>query len=391
MQINDNMNDKRIYADYAATAPTSERAARAMYDTARLVPGNPSSAHSFGREAADVLRRSRENVAALLGCLPEEIFFTSGGTEGDNFALRAALQCGRNHGKSGTAAVSAIEHPAILRSAEAYAGQVIKIPVKRSGECDIASLEGIMRDSRNTPSTVALMYANNETGVIQPVAEAAGIAHRYGALYICDAVQGAGHVMPDVYSIGCDMLTLSGHKFSAPCGIGAIYIRKALIPELAPLIYGGGQEGGLRSGTEALPAIAALGEAAAEARETMAVEDERVRKLRDMIAGRLCELPGASIIGEGRKMPGILYIAFEGTYGEGLMLMCDTMGVAISTGSACHNVTGADTPSHVLEAMELPERLIHSAVRVSIGRYTTSEDAVKIAETLIRAVKMARE
>lgn len=388
---NDNTGEKRIYADYAATAPTSERAARAMYETARYVIGNPSSAHSFGREAADILHRSREAVAAMLDCLPEEVFFTSGGTEGDNFAVRAALRYGMNHGKRDAVITSAIEHPAILRSAEAFAGRHITVPVKENGQCDTGALRDIMQGLADKPCAVALMYANNETGVIQPVAESAEIAHRFESLYICDAVQGAGHVMPGVYSIGCDILTLSGHKFCAPCGIGALYVRKSLIPELEPLIYGGGQESGMRSGTEALPAIAALGEAAAEARESMAADDARVRELRDMIERRLSTVPGAVVIGEGEKMPGILYIAFEGTYGEGLMLMCDTMGVAISTGSACHNVTGADTPSHVLRSMNVPERLVHSAVRVSIGRYTTVEEAEKIAETLIRAVKMARE
>lgn len=369
----------RVYADYAATAPLSERVYDVLCRVSRDVFGNPSSAHSFGREAAAVVERAREQAAALLGCEPGEVYFTSGGTEADNLAVRSAA--------GGTILTSAIEHPAVLNSANAYARKVIAVLPESSGAVAADRLRE-ETEALSGVSLVSLMYANNETGVIQPVREAAAAAHRAGALFHCDAVQGAGHVMPSVRELGCDMLSVSGHKFHAPKGIGALYIRKEILDSIDPLLYGGGQERGMRSGTLPVPLIAAFGEACLEARETMAEHDRRVRKLRDQIEAELCTIPDSLVIGRGERMPGVLNIAFAGTYGENLMLLCDMRGVYLSTGSACH--AGDDTPSHVLRAMEVPDEYLTSSVRISIGRYTTEEDAERIVEAVRDCVRLVR-
>ena len=368
-----------IYADYAAAAPISDRVYDVLCRTSRDTFGNPSSAHSFGRTAAATVDRAREQTAALLGCEPDEVYFTSGGTESDNHAVRFAAGNG--------ILASAIEHPAVLRSAEAYAAQVRLVPPEPSG---VVSAERVRELLAIHPDTalVSLMYANNETGVIQPVRDAADAAHAAGALVHCDAVQGVGHVMPTVRELGCDLLSVSGHKFHAPKGIGALYIRKEVTRKIAPFHYGGGQERGLRSGTLPVPLIAAFGEACAEALERRADDDRRVCALRDRIAAELLEIPDSVRIGGGETMPGILNIAFAGTYGENLMLLCDLRGVCLSTGSACH--AGDDTPSHVLAAMGVPEEFLTSSIRISIGRYTTEEDAGRISETVRDCVRLAR-
>ncbi|MBE6709688.1 MAG: cysteine desulfurase [Ruminococcaceae bacterium] len=369
----------KTYADYAATTPLSERVFDTLCRTSREVFGNPSSAHSFGRDAADVVSRAREQTAALLGCDPDEIVFTSGGTEADNHALRCAAGM--------PVLISAIEHPAVLNAARAMASRVYFAEPDSDGCVSAEEIAHILRGAPEI-AMVSLMYANNETGVIQPVREAADAAHAAGALFHCDAVQGTGHVMPDVRTLDCDLLSVSGHKFHAPKGIGALYVNRRIAGRIPPFHYGGGQEHGLRSGTLPVPLIAAFGEACAEALERRDDDDRRIRCLRDRMADELLTIPGSRRIGQGRTMPGILNIAFEGTYGENLMLLCDLRGVSLSTGSACH--AGDDTPSHVLTAMRVPEEYRTSSVRISIGRYTTDEEAERITETLRDCVMLAR-
>lgn len=370
----------KIYADCAATTPVSERVLDVLCRTSREVFGNPSSAHSCGRDAAAIVSRAREQTAALLGCDPDEIVFTSGGTESDNHALRCAAGM--------PVLVSAIEHPAVQNAAHAMASRVCLAEPDSDGCVSADSIAHVLRETPDI-ALVSLMYANNETGVIQPVREAAAAAHAAGALFHCDAVQGVGHVMPDVRELDCDLLSVSGHKFHAPKGIGALYINKRIAGRVLPFHYGGGQERGLRSGTLPVPLIAAFGEACAEAMERRVADDRRIRCLRDRMADELLRVPGSLRIGKGRTMPGILNIAFEGTYGENLMLLCDLRGVCLSTGSACH--AGDDTPSHVLTAMGIPEPYRTSSVRISIGRYTTDEEAARIAEVLRSCVVLARE
>lgn len=368
-----------IYADYAATTPVSERVYDTLCQTTREIFGNPSSAHSFGRAAAEAVELARERAAFLIGCDPDEIFFTSGGTESDNHAVRFA--------KGKRIVTSEIEHPAVLESARHTASAVELIKVGRDGAASVDSLRQILRDNPDT-ALVSLMYANNETGVIQPVREAADSAHAAGALFHCDAVQGAGHGMPSVRELDCDLMSVSGHKLYAPKGIGLIYIRKEIIKNAPALHYGGGQERTLRSGTIPTPLIAAFGEACAEAREVMLSEENRIRGLRDKIERELLKLPDSMRIGSGKRVAGISCLSFAGTTGEALMLLCDLRGVALSAGSACHS--GDDTPSHVLSAMDIPEEYRSSAIRISIGRNTTEDDAVKIIETVSECVALAR-
>lgn len=369
-----------IYADYAATTPLSGRVYDTLCRTSRELFGNPSSAHSCGRAAADAVEYARGQTAALLGCDPGEIVFTSGGTESDNHAMRWAA--------GQPVLVSSIEHPAVLNAAQNTASRVHRIAPGADGR---VPADGIARILRREPdiALVSLMYANNETGVIQPVREAADAAHAAGALLHCDAVQGIGHIMPAVRELGCDLLSVSGHKFHAPKGIGALYINKRIAGTAPVFHHGGGQEHGLRGGTLPVPLIAAFGEACAEAAERRDAEDRRIRLLRDAMAEELLKIPGSLRIGSGDVLPGILNIAFSGTYGENLMLLCDLRGVCLSTGSACH--AGDDTPSHVLTAMGIPEEFRSSAVRISIGRFTSEEDVSRITETVRRCVMLARE
>ncbi len=369
-----------IYADYAATTPLSERVYETLCRLSRETFGNPSSAHSLGRDAAALVDRAREQTAALLGCTPGEIIFTSGGTEADNHAVRFA------EGKP--ILTSAIEHPAVLNAVRNAASHVHTIAPGADGRVSADGIAGVLREVPEI-ALVSLMYANNETGVIQPVREAAAAAHAAGALFHCDAVQGAGHCMPTVRELDCDLLSVSGHKFHAPKGIGALYIHKRLAGQVPPLLYGGGQQGGLRSGTLPVPLIAAFGEACAEAAEVMRGEDARVRRLRDAMADELLAIPGSLRIGAGETLPGILNIAFAGTYAESLMLLCDLRGVCLSAGSACH--AGDDTPSHVLTAMGVPDEYRSSAIRISIGRFTSGEDAARIAAVVRECVALARE
>ena len=370
----------QIYADYAATTPLSDRVYDTLCRTARDFFGNPSSAHAAGRAAADIVDRAREQTAALLGCDPDEIVFTSGGTEADNHALRWAA------GK--TILASAIEHSAVLETVREVAGRFCPMLPDTGGQVSVTEVARVLREASD-PALVSLMYANNETGVIQPVREAADAAHAAGALFHCDAVQGVGHGMPDVRALGCDLMSVSGHKFHAPKGIGALYIRRGIADRIPPLLYGGGQQDGRRSGTLPVPLIAAFGEACAEALERREEDDAHIRGLRDAIAAELRDIPDSLVIGGGERMPGILNIAFAGTYGESLMLLCDLRGVCLSAGSACH--AGDDTPSHVLTAMDVPAEYRSSAIRISVGRYTTKEEAERIAAVVRDCVRMARE
>ena len=369
----------KIYADYAASTPLSDRVYDTLCRTSREVFGNPSSAHSSGQEASAVVERAREQTAALLGCDPDEVYFTSGGTESDNHAVRFAA------GK--TILASAIEHPAVLNSVRGTARRFYLLAPEENGAVSPDTVRTMLCLHPDT-ALVSLMYANNETGVIQPVREAADAAHAAGALFHCDAVQGVGHVMPTVRELGCDLLSVSGHKFHAPKGIGALYICREIARDAVPFHYGGGQERGLRSGTLPVPLIAAFGEACAEAADVMRGEDRRIRLLRDRMEDELLQIPDSMVIGQGERMPGILNIAFAGTFGENLMLLCDLRGVSLSTGSACH--AGDDTPSHVLTAMGVPDAYRTSSIRISIGRGTTAEEAERIAETVRSCVILAR-
>lgn len=369
-----------IYADYAATAPMSPRALNALTETARSLYGNPSSLHSTGQAAQEAMETARRQCADLIHADPGRIIFTSGGTESDNLALRGTNP---RH-----VIVSAAEHPAVLRTAEELAklgARLTVLPVDESGTVRLDALETALADHEH--ALVSVMFANNETGVRQPVKEIGAIAHACGALFHCDAVQGAGHVPVHVNELGCDLLSVSAHKLGGPKGVGFLYVREGVT--LNPILTGGGQEKGLRSGTESVPLIVSFGEACAEAAETMAEESRRIGTLRDRIETELLTMDDVRRNGTGDRLPGIANLSFGGVGGEALTLMCDMRGLAVSSGSACH--AGDERPSHVLTAMGVPERYRTSALRISVGRYTADEDADALTAIVRESVTMLRE
>jgi len=313
--------------------------------------GNPSSVHSFGRAARRIVEDARRQVAALAGADPEHIVFTSGGTEANNLALRGA---GRAR-----ILVSAVEHPSVLEAAD----EIESVPVDANGIVDLAALARML-ESDDRPAVVSVMLANNETGVILPVAEAAHIAHRKGALVHCDAVQAAGRLPLDMSALGVDMLTLSAHKLGGPKGVGALAVSGRI--RLNPIIRGGGQERGRRSGTENIPGIAGFGVAA----ELAAAEIDAVHaaaSLRDRLEDRILrEVPWARIVGAGvRRLPNTSCIALPGVSTETQVMALDLAGFAVSAGSACSS--GKVKASRVLQAMGLPDDIAGCAIRVSLG------------------------
>ncbi|MBQ8511702.1 MAG: cysteine desulfurase [Clostridia bacterium] len=370
-----------IYADYAAASPMTKRALDVFTETARSLYGNPSSLHQCGQDAHDAMEHARRQCADMIHAQPDEVVFTSGGTESDNFALR-----GMHPERIIT---SAVEHPAVLRTAEDLARRGVRLtvlPVDEGGVVSLCALETALRDA-DGKILVSVMLANNETGVIQPAREIGRLAHAYGALFHCDAVQGAGHVPVDVSEFGCDLMSVSAHKLGGPKVVGFLYVRRGV--KLDPILTGGGQEHGLRSGTESVPLIAAFGAACEEASRTMDAESARLSEMRDRIEAELMKLDDVRRNGEGERLPGILNLSFGGVGGEALTLMCDLRGLAVSSGSACH--AGDETPSHVLTAMNVPEKYRSSALRISLGHGTSDADAEEITRIVTESVKLLRE
>ncbi|MEU6387619.1 cysteine desulfurase family protein [Streptomyces bauhiniae] len=373
-----------VYLDHNATTPVDPDVAKAMIPFLTDGFGNPSSAHAYGTAPREGMERARRQVAALLGAWSGEIVFTGSGSEADNLALRGAvLAAGEGRRRVIT---QVTEHPAVLETCRAlhrlHGVEVTCLPVDGTGTVDPADLAEAL-DDRTV--VVSVMAANNETGTLQPVAELARLAHDHGALFHCDAAQAAGKIPLDVRALGVDLLTLVGHKMYAPKGVAALYVR-AGVP-LEPLVYGGGQEGGLRAGTENVALAAALGAAAELAATELA--DGRARSLgglRDRLHRALDQaLPGRVHLNgaERDRLPGTLNISVDGITGPELLAAAP--GIAASTGSACHS--GAATPSPVLRAMGLDDARALGAVRLSLGRWTTTADIDRAAGTLIGAVR----
>lgn len=358
---------KRHYLDYNATAPVRPQARAAVADALTL-PGNPSSVHAEGRAARAVVEATRAEVAALVGATPAQVTFTGSGSEANNLAL-SGLRPAR-------LVVSAIEHASVLRPAAERPGAFALIPVTRDGVIDLAALEDILAEpASGGPTLVSVMLANNETGVIQPAADVIALARRAGALVHIDGVQALGRLAIDFNALGCDMMSLSAHKIGGPKGIGALIRRDGLV--LAPLVAGGGQERGLRAGTENLPGIAGFGAAARAAREELAGGREmaRLAGLRDRIEAAVRKAgQDAVIVGAGApRLANTSCIALSGTKAETQVMAFDLAGIAVSAGSACSS--GKVEPSHVLAAMDLGPEVTASAVRVSLGFGSTDADA----------------
>jgi len=373
----------RIYFDHSATTPLDPRVLNAMVPFLEGTFGNPSSQHSEGRAARKAVEKARTQVASLLGAEPCEIVFTASGTEADNLALVGTLRARKSPGHVVT---SAIEHPGVLetcRFLEQSGTQVTYLPVNREGLVDPRNLRAALR-----PNTclVSIMAANNIVGTLQPVHELAHIAHQHGALFHTDAVQAAGKIPLDVGLFPVDLISLSAHKLHGPKGIGALYVRTG--QSLSPLVFGGGQERGLRSATENVAAIVGFGTAAGIAREEMARETTRLLQLRARIVEGLRDIPHAYLIGHPvERLPGHLCIGFAGqenAVGK-LLQSLDEAGVAVSAGSAC-SANHAGAPSSVLLAMGFDEQRARGLLRVTLGRFNTSAEVERFLKILRQAV-----
>jgi cysteine desulfurase len=379
----------RIYFDNAATSPTDPRVLHAMQPYLGQFWGNPSSLYAEGRQARAAVEQARAQVAALLGAEPGEIVFTSGGTEADNLALEGVLLAAEPAGSH--LITSAIEHPAILaccQQLQRWGVEVTRLPVDGEGLVDPADLERALRPATRL---VSVMAANNVIGTIQPIADLARIARRHGALFHTDAVQAAGKIAFDVRTQPIDLLSLSGHKLHGPKGVGALFVRKGI--ELRPLLPGGGQEQGRRSGTENVAGIVGLGCAAELAAAERSAEAARLVQIRDhLLEGITARIARAYLIGSRwRRLPGHLCLGFDGLEGEAikLLLELDEQGIAVSSGSACSAIH-AGQPSHVLEAMGLDPLQARGSLRITLGRFNTIEEADRLLEVLPRAVSSLR-
>ena len=374
-----------VYADNAATTPVSREVIDAMLPIFETQWGNPSSLHEKGREAKDILDDARERCAAVLGCSASEIYFTSCGTEADNWAITGAARRLRAKGRDHIV-TSKIEHPAVLntcRALEKEGFSVTYLGVDSDGIVDLDELRSVVSEKT---AVVAIMYANNEVGTIEPIEEIVEIAHAKGALVFTDAVQAVGNVDINLATLGVDMLALSGHKLHAPKGIGLLYIRRGVV--INNLIEGGGQEKRKRAGTENLPYIVGLARALELARDRMP-ELDRVRAMRDKLIEELTKIPYSKLNGHRTKrLPGTVNIGFEFIEGEGLLLWLDIAGICASTGSACSSASLE--PSHVLLSMGVPHEKAHGSLRLSISHDTTWEDIDYIIETVPGIIEKLR-
>ncbi len=377
-----------LYMDANATTPLLPEVVASMAPFWTEHFANPSSVHQPGQRARAALEHAREQVAALLGCRPSEIIFTSGGTESNNLALFGALQLHPEHRPH--LITSVIEHDAVLRAAEALQKRgdvdVTFLPCTTAGRIDPAVLAAAI-----TPRTrlVSIMLANNETGVIQPVRELAAIAHAAGALFHTDAVQAAGKLPLSVDDLGCDLLTLSGHKLYGPKGTGVLYLRRKTT--LAPLHFGGPQERQRRAGTENVASLVGLGQAAQLAQAWLTAEGPgHLAYLRDRLESAiLADLPGSGVNGAGEpRSPNTTNLFFDHIVAEDLMIALDLQGLAVSAGSACQS--GALEPSHVLRAMGLSEARARSTIRVSLTRLATRDDVDRAANLILTTVQRLR-
>jgi cysteine desulfurase len=377
----------RVYLDHNATTAVEPEVLDAMLPYLGSEYGNAASIHTFGQRARAAVDTAREQVAALLGARPQEIVFTSGGTEADNHAIFGVA--GAASGHQTHVITTTIEHEAVLNTCQALekAGVAVTyLPVDAEGRIDV---DGLRRALRKETALITIMHANNELGSVQPLAEVGRIAKEADVYFHTDAVQSAGKVPSDVNALGVDLLSISGHKFYAPKGIGALYIRGGT--RLQQLLYGGHHQRGFRPGTENVPGIVGLGKAAEMARKSLAADGARISALRDRLERGLLErIPHARLNG-GRapRTPNTTNITFPGIEGEALVIALDLKGLACSTGAACSS--GAVEPSHVLTAIGLPPEEARASLRFSLGRHTTEADIDFALRVVPAAVEQLRE
>lgn len=376
----------RIYADNAATTKISQTAMKAMISAMENSYGNPSSIHQIGMAANDALQTAREQIARCLGCMPKEIFFTSGGTESDNQAIVSAAMLGAKQNKRHIIS-TAFEHHAVLhtlRRLKEEGFEIQLLDVGAEGNITAAQVEEAIR-----PDTclVTVMFANNEIGSVLPIAEIGEVCRAHGVLFHTDAVQAVGHIPVNVKKQNIDMLSLSAHKFHGPRGIGALYVKRGI--ELTSLMEGGGQERGKRPGTENLPAIMGMAAALKEECTLMEQNEAKVTAMRDRLIQGLSQIPYSILNGSREKrLPGNVNFCFEGVSGESLLLLLDSRGICASSGSAC--ASGALDPSHVLLSLGLAPEIAQGSLRISLDISNTEEEIDYMLEVIPQVVEQLR-
>lgn len=376
----------QIYADNAATTRMSSTAIKAMLPYMDGVYGNPSSLHSAGQKAADALLIARKTVADIIGCLPQEITFTSGGSESDNQAILSAAAVGVRKNKKHIVS-TAIEHHAVLHTLKKLEKNGFEVTLLSPDENGLITAGQVENAIKDNTCLVTVMYANNEIGTIEPIAEIGKICREKDVLFHTDAVQAAGHLYINVKDENIDMLSLSAHKFHGPKGVGALYCRKGI--PLINMIEGGAQERGKRAGTENIPGIVSMAAAFKESHESMAYCAEKVKVLRDKLIDGLLKISHSKLNGDREKrLYGNVNMCFEGIEGESLLLLLDAKGICASSGSAC--TSGSLDPSHVLLAIGLPHEVAHGSLRLSISEENTEEEIEYIIKSVGEVVAYLR-
>ncbi len=382
--------NRLIYLDHSATTPVDPGVIKTMNHVLEQAWGNPSSLYGKGREAKIVLENAREKIASLLHGTPENLFFTSGGTEADNLALFGVMRCARRENRGNHLVISPIEHSAINKAAhtlETEGFRVTRLPINETGIIDPEKLRVAIEDDT---VLVSVMYVNNEIGTIQPIEELGAICRSREVLFHTDAVQSFGKLDLNVTELPVDLVSISSHKIYGPKGVGAIYLRPEV--PIDPVTQGGGQEKNIRTGTENMPGIAGFGEAAAICAQEIGQENNRLENLRNRFLSWIREAVHGEVLVNGdltRRLGANLNLAFPGIEGESLLLALDLDGIAVSTGSACSS--GSTKPSHVLTAIGRDPETAHSSIRITLGRSTTEEDLQYVTDRLAYHVNRLRE
>jgi cysteine desulfurase len=379
---------RRYYFDHNATTPVSQSVLEVLVAALLEVPGNASSIHQDGQLAKQSLEAARREVAALLGCEPKELVFTSGGTEADNLAILGSVQV--TPGLHKHVITTAIEHPAVLNTCRELERSGVAVTYVQPGRDGVIAPDDIRFAMRPETALVSVMHANNETGTLQPIAEIADIAHQGGALMHSDGVQAAGKIPIDVEALGVDLYSISGHKFYSTKGMGALYVKNGT--RLRSIQFGGKHERERRPGTENVPSAVAMGKAAAIVRGTLPIEPARLEMLRDRLeTGILARVPdtGVNGVGDTGRTPNTSNIYFDGLQGEALVISLDLKGFAVSSGSACSS--GAVEPSHVLLAMGLHPERARASLRFSLGASNNEEQVDALIEAVISSAAQLRK
>ena len=376
-----------VYADNAATTSVSKTALDAMLPYLTENYGNPSSLYAFAQKATEAVAEARATVAACLGAAsPREIYFTSGGSEADNQAIMSAARLGARKGKKHLISTK-FEHHAVLHTLKRLEKEGYEVTLLDVHEDGVVRLEDVAAAIREDTCLVTIMFANNEIGTVQPIKEIGALCREKGIPFHTDAVQAAGHMPIDVEKMNIDMLSISGHKFHAPKGVGALYCRKNI--PLFNLIEGGGQERGKRAGTENVAGIVAMAAALKESVDNMEEDSKKMIAMRDKLFAELSKIPHSKINGSlEHHVPGTVNMCFEGIEGESLLLMLDANGICASSGSAC--TSGSLDPSHVLLSLGLPHEVAHGSLRLSIGEYNTMEEIDHICQVVPQVVDYLR-